>query len=137
MPDPPGWRRPGDPALDAWQLAEYQAAADTLAARGGHVVWIDVPCAKTHAIDTHERALWFVDHRTIPRLAAARPIVHVVDLERRDLPAATFTADFGGVAGRPPRRHALLRRGRAGGRELGDADRARAGAAARDRVAKS
>jgi hypothetical protein len=73
------WQQPGDKALDAWQLSEYQAAADVLSARGAGVVWLTIPCE--HELIARGSALWHVNRRTIPALAASRPSVHVVDLD--------------------------------------------------------
>ena len=71
--------QPGFPALDAWQLSEYQAAADILSARGAPVVWFTIPCENA-PIETGT-PLWQVNRRTVPKLAASRPAVHVVDLD--------------------------------------------------------
>jgi peptidoglycan/LPS O-acetylase OafA/YrhL len=101
LPGPLGWRKPGDPALDRWQLAEYEAAADTLSARGGHLVWLNVPCGRDIPVD-EEHGLWFVNQRTIPRLAASRPRVHPIDLDAQLCPGGRFRAGFGGVPNARP-----------------------------------
>jgi hypothetical protein len=45
------WARPGDPALDRWQLSEYQAAADVLSARGAPVLWFNSASPRTWGAD--------------------------------------------------------------------------------------
>ena len=87
---------PATPALDAWQLAEYKAAAGTLSARGGHVVWMTVPCDKDVAINK-KSGLWYVNRRTIPRLSDASSRVHVLDLDAKVCPGGKFTAEIDGV----------------------------------------
>jgi hypothetical protein len=87
--------RPGSPALDDWQLGEYQAAADVLSARGAPVLWMDIGC-ENHAIRAHE-PFWYVDYQTIPDLAASRPAVHPVDMNRLLCPAGPPNPNFGGV----------------------------------------
>jgi len=87
--------RPGDPAIDRWQLSEYRDAADALAARGAPVLWMASACE-----DEPIRAgdpFWQVDYRTIPRLAASRRSVHVVDLNHLLCPHGPPNPDFGGV----------------------------------------
>ena len=89
------WAQPGDPALDRWQLSEYQAAADILSARGAPVLWLDTACGET-AIGRHD-LFWTMDHRTIPKLAASRPAVHMVDMDHLLCPNGPPNLDFGGV----------------------------------------
>ncbi len=101
LPGSSKWRSPGDPALDAWQLGEYTAAADTLGARHGTVVWMTAPCAEHIAVDK-EHGLWYVNERTIPRLADARPFVHVLDLDNAVCPNGAFVRSFGGVRNARP-----------------------------------
>src|SRR5947208_5924952 len=55
-----------NPALDAWQLAEYQRAADVLSARGARVVWFSIACEGGTTIKRGE-PLWYVNRRTIDR----------------------------------------------------------------------
>jgi hypothetical protein len=94
LPGRDDWLQPGAPALDAWQLSEYRAAADVLSARGAPVVWLTIPCE--NAPIRPGDPLWFVDRRTIPRLAASRPAVHVVDLDH-ELCSHGASHAFGGV----------------------------------------
>jgi hypothetical protein len=96
LPGASDFTNPGHPALDAWQLSEYQAAADTLGARGGQIVWLTAPCDKNVPVDK-KNGLWYVDERTIPRLAASRPSVHVLDLDAQLCPGGKYQSDFGGV----------------------------------------
>src|SRR5947208_16164478 len=69
-----------NPALDAWQLAEYQRAADVLSARGARVVWFSIACEGGTTIKRGE-PLWYVNRRTIPALARSRPLVRLIDLD--------------------------------------------------------
>lgn len=94
LPGRSDWLRPGAPALDDWQLSEYQAAADVLSARGAPVVWFTIPCENTPIRPGDP--LWFVNRHTIPRLAASRPAVHVVDLDH-ELCARGASHAFAGV----------------------------------------
>ncbi len=87
--------RPGDPALDRWQLSEYQAAADVLSARGAPVLWVDSACEGQPI--GHDDPFWVVDYRTIPALARSRPYVHMVDLNHLLCPHGPPNPDFGGV----------------------------------------
>jgi peptidoglycan/LPS O-acetylase OafA/YrhL len=89
------WAQPGDPALDRWQLSEYQAASDVLSARGAPVLWLDSAC-EDGPIKRGE-PFWFVDYRTIPQLAASRPSVHVVDMNHLLCPHGAPDPDFAGV----------------------------------------
>ena len=97
LPGHTTFSEPGDPALDNWQLSEYQAATDVLAARGAPTVWFTIPCESHTAHQA--RPLMFVNRRTLPRLAASRPTAHVIDLDHelcRDgqaLPAYAGVAD--------------------------------------------
>jgi hypothetical protein len=86
---------PGVPALDAWQLSEYRAAADELSARHAPIVWFTIPCEQV--VNHPGDPLWIVDHRTIPALAASRPAVHVVDLDHAVCANGPMSG-FGGVA---------------------------------------
>jgi peptidoglycan/LPS O-acetylase OafA/YrhL len=89
------WAKPGDPELDRWQLSEYQAAADILSARGAPVLWLNTACGET-AIGRND-TFWTLDYQTIPKLAAARPAVHMVDLNHLICPNGPPNLDFGGV----------------------------------------
>jgi hypothetical protein len=89
------WATPGDPELDRWQLSEYQAASDILSARGAPVLWFNIACEET-AIQPHD-PFWIIDHDTIPKLAASRPAVHVVDMNHLMCPDGPPNPDFGGV----------------------------------------
>jgi hypothetical protein len=86
--------QPGTPQLDAWQLSEYQAAADVLSKRGAPVVWFTIPCENEPIL--HGSPLWYVNRRTIPALAASRRAVHVVDLDH-ELCARGPSHDYAGV----------------------------------------
>jgi peptidoglycan/LPS O-acetylase OafA/YrhL len=101
VPGTPGWSHPGQRALDQWQLGEYEAAADTLSARGGQVVWMTPPC-EAGADVTKQKGMWYVDERTIPRLAAARPAVHVLDLNGKICPRGAYEPTIDGVANARP-----------------------------------
>ena len=118
--------QPGDPAIDRWQLSEYQAAADVLAARGAPVLWLDIACEG----DPIQRGqpFWVVDYRTIPALAASRPAVHEVDMNHLMCPGGPPNPVFHGVPNVRPDIARLLRRGGARGCEVADAHRARRGA---------
>jgi peptidoglycan/LPS O-acetylase OafA/YrhL len=87
--------RPGYPALDQWQLSEYEAAADVLSARGAPVLWLDIACEGA-PIRLHE-PFWVVDYQTIPDLAASRPAVHPVDMNRLLCPSGPPLSTFHGV----------------------------------------
>jgi len=89
------WAQPGDAAIDRWQLSEYRAAADVLSARGAPVLWLDSACVDEPI--KHGEPYWFVDYQTIPRLAASRPAVHVVDMNHLLCPHGPPENDFGGV----------------------------------------
>jgi hypothetical protein len=95
LPGRTDWLKPGAPALDAWQLSEYRAAADMLSARGAPVVWFTIPCEKE--INEPGTPLWDVNHHTIRALAASRPAVRVVDLDHA-LCSQGPMSSFGGVA---------------------------------------
>jgi peptidoglycan/LPS O-acetylase OafA/YrhL len=106
LPDGSTIASPGDPEIDRWQLAEYQAATDILAARGAHVVWFTVPCG-TERIGPSD-PLWHVNRRTLPKLAASRPAAHVIDLDRELCRGARADApsSYAGIAdARPDARH--------------------------------
>ena len=91
-----GWQQPGDAAFDRWQLSEYQAAADTLSARGAALVWMNAPCVRDGPV-TPGTALYTVDRVTIPKLARSRAGVHPVDLEHAICPHDAFSNSFGSV----------------------------------------
>lgn len=95
VPGYAGWLHPGQAPLDAWQLSEYQAGADTLSARGAPVVWFTIPCEQEPTAPG--TPLWFVNHHTIRRLGATRSAVHVVDLDHA-ICAHGPMHSFGGVA---------------------------------------
>jgi peptidoglycan/LPS O-acetylase OafA/YrhL len=94
------WGRPGDPDFDRWHLSEYEAAADILSARGATVLWLDTPCVHT-AISPND-LFSKIDYGTIPELAAARPAVHMVDMNRLLCPKGPPNPDFGGVTDARP-----------------------------------
>jgi SGNH domain (fused to AT3 domains) len=94
LPDRTDWLQPGAPALDAWQLSEYQDAADVLSARGAPIVWFTIPCEDEPI--AVESPLWYVNRRTIPALAQSRRAVHVVDLDH-ELCRNGATNDYAGV----------------------------------------
>lgn len=89
------WANPGDPELDRWQLSEYQAAADILSARGAPVLWLNTACGESEI--GPDDLFWKLDYQTIPKLAAARPAVHVVDMNHLICPNGPPNLDFGGV----------------------------------------
>jgi hypothetical protein len=92
-----GWRQPGDPLLDEWQLKEYQAAVDTLTAKGAHVVWLNAPCGRDVTISRNS-PLWHVNRHTIPKLTQTRRTVHALDLERQLCRNGKFVESFSGIA---------------------------------------
>ena len=89
------FERPGNAALDRWQLSEYQAAADVLSARGAPVLWLDIACEDA-AVKPRD-PFWAIDYKTIPALAASRPAVHEVDMNHLICPGGPPNPDFGGV----------------------------------------
>ena len=94
MPDG-RWAKPGDPEFDRWQLSEYQTAADVLSARGAHVLWLNTACEGT-PIKPRD-LFWIHNVRTLPKLAASRFAVHLVDMDKLLCPHGPPNADFGGV----------------------------------------
>jgi hypothetical protein len=102
---PPGatdFLKPGNPQLDAWQLSEYQKAADTLSAQGGKVVWLTVPCIHTtgpfasNALDNRE--IKYENSHQIAAVARMRPnAVRVIDLNKELCPGGQFQSSFDGV----------------------------------------
>jgi hypothetical protein len=92
--------RPGDPELDAWQLAEYHAAADVLSARGARVAWLTIPCGDEPY--TPGEPFWVVNERTIPRLAREHPAVRAVDLDAELCGDGPPGSDYRGVEGFRP-----------------------------------
>lgn len=99
LPGHGDWLQPGAPALDDWQLSEYQAAADVLSARRAPVVWFTIPCENAPILPGDP--LWFVNRHTIPRLAGSRPAVHVVDLDH-ELCSRGASHSFAGVSDARP-----------------------------------
>jgi hypothetical protein len=89
------WATPGDPEFDRWQVSEYQTAADILSARGAPVLWLTAAC-DGKPIKPHE-PYWLHDYRTLPRLAASRSAVHIVDMNHLMCPHGPPNPDFGGV----------------------------------------
>ncbi|MGQ0824143.1 MAG: acyltransferase family protein [Actinomycetota bacterium] len=86
---------PGNPGLDAWQLGEYQAAADVLSQRGAAVAWLSVPCAQTDT-STPGTAIALVN-RTVTELDRSRRAVRALDLDGALCPDGEFVRAFGGV----------------------------------------
>jgi peptidoglycan/LPS O-acetylase OafA/YrhL len=95
LPGGTEYRSPGDPALDAWQLGEYRAAADVLSARGARVLWSTVPCDDEPILTGDP--LWHVNRRTLPRLAAQHDAVEIFDLDALLCPGGRPSRAFGGV----------------------------------------
>ena len=83
---------PGDPRYDAWQLSEYEAAADVLSARGARVDWLTIPCLDD-ASSAEGGFIWRVN-RTINRLSYAHDAVGVVDLDAELCPDHTYTSRY-------------------------------------------
>jgi len=105
LPGTSGFTRPGDPALDAWQLSEYQRAADVLSARGARVVWFSIACENNTPIRRGE-PFWYVNRGTLPLLAASRPSVRLIDLDSLLCGGGRLRNDLGGVADiRPDHAH--------------------------------
>jgi hypothetical protein len=96
LPGASDFSRPGNPALDAWQLSEYQRAADVLSARGARVVWFSIACEGGTKIKRGE-SLWYVNRRTTPALARSRPAVRLVDLDGFLCRRPRELTDLGGV----------------------------------------
>ena len=96
LPGASDFSRPGNPALDAWQLSEYQHAADVLSARGARVVWFSIACEGGTTIK-HGESLWYVNRRTIPALARSRPAVRLIDLDGFLCNGTHELTDLGGV----------------------------------------
>jgi peptidoglycan/LPS O-acetylase OafA/YrhL len=90
------WRAPGDPILDNWQLSEYQAATDTLSARGAQVVFLAPPCEPQFSIQRGS-PLWRIDRELLPRVARSREAVHVLDLGTQLCPHGKALLDYAGV----------------------------------------
>jgi len=104
LPGEDDYSLPGDPDLDAWQLSEYQAATDVLAARGAPVNWFTIPCSDVR-IETGE-PLWHVNRRLLPKLAATRDAARVIDLDTELCPDGNPPTEYAGVAGfRPDNAH--------------------------------
>jgi peptidoglycan/LPS O-acetylase OafA/YrhL len=101
LPGSSQWVKPGDPSLDSWQLSEYEAAADVLSARGGKVAWMTIPCTSTATVSKPD-GIWYLDERTIPRLADARSSVHVLDLSTKICPGGQYQPRIDGVADARP-----------------------------------
>jgi hypothetical protein len=94
MPDG-RWEIPGQPEFDRWQLSEYQTAADILSSRGAQVLWLNTACEGT-PIKPHD-PFWIHNVQTLPKLAASRPAVHLVDMDKLLCPHGPPNVDFGGV----------------------------------------
>jgi peptidoglycan/LPS O-acetylase OafA/YrhL len=90
------WRTPGDPELDAWQLGEYQAAADTLSARGAKLVWLDAPCEPNFRLAPRS-PLWMLDRILLPKVAATRKNLQLLDLGPQLCPGDNPLTDYAGV----------------------------------------
>ena len=94
MPDG-RWEKPGQPEFDRWQLSEYQTASDILSARGAQVLWLNTAC-EGNPIEPHD-LFWIHNAQTLPKLAASRSAVHLVDMNRLLCPNGPPNLDFGGV----------------------------------------
>ena len=101
LPGSSAWSTPGDAAFDRWQLGEYEAAADTLAARGAQIVWMTAPC-EPHFRVAPGSPLWRIDHQLIPKTAQQRRSVHVLDLGPQLCPHGTPLVDYRGVRNARP-----------------------------------
>jgi hypothetical protein len=105
LPGASEFSRPGDPAYDAWQLSEYQRAADVLSSRGARVVFFSIACENNTAIERGE-PFWYVNRGTLPLLARSRPSVRLVDLDALLCGGGRMRNSLGGVAGiRPDHAH--------------------------------
>jgi hypothetical protein len=96
LPGATDYSRPGNPALDAWQLSEYRKATDVLSARGARVVWFSIACEGGTTIKRGE-PLWYVNRRTIPALARSRSSVRLIDLDGFLCNRKHELTDLGGV----------------------------------------
>jgi SGNH domain-containing protein len=105
LPGATDFARPGTPAIDAWQLSEYQRATDVLSARGARVVWFSIACEGGTTIKRGE-PLWYVNRRTIPALARSHPSVRLIDLDGFLCNRPHELTDLGGVQNiRPDHAH--------------------------------
>jgi hypothetical protein len=96
LPGSSVYTRPGNPALDAWQLSEYQDAADVLSARGAAVDWFSIAC-EGPTPNRRGDPLWYVNRRTLPALARSRPAVRLIDLDSMLCGGKHVLTDLGGV----------------------------------------
>ncbi len=104
LPGEDDYSVPGDRELDAWQLSEYQAATDVLAARGAPVNWFTIPCSEAPIVSGEP--LWHVNRRLLPKLAATRDAARVIDLDAELCPGGRMPAEYAGVVDfRPDRAH--------------------------------
>jgi len=105
LPGTSRFTRPGDPALDAWQLSEYRRAAAVLSARGARVVFFSIACENNTPIRRGE-PYWYVDRGTLPLLARSSPSVRLIDLDALLCGGGRLRNDLGGVANiRPDHAH--------------------------------
>jgi peptidoglycan/LPS O-acetylase OafA/YrhL len=96
---------PGDQAHDAWQLSEYQAAADVLGRRGADVVWLTIPCTPD-AGSGRGTTTNTVNDKIIRGVQRAREFVRVLDLDAQLCPRHQYRSDYGAVdPARPDGRH--------------------------------
>jgi len=89
------WAIPGDPEFDRWQVSEYQTATDILTARGAQVLWLNTAC-DGKAIKRND-PYWIHDVKTLPKFAASRSAVHLVDMNHLMCPNGPPNPDFGTV----------------------------------------
>jgi hypothetical protein len=76
-----------------------------LAARGARVVFFSIACENNTAIE-HGEPYWYVNRRTLPRLAASRPAVRLIDLDALLCGGGRLRNDLGGVSDiRPDHAH--------------------------------
>ncbi len=90
---------PGVAPFDDRYVEGYSSAVDLLSAGGARVVVLDPMCV---ANPEHSRRLQYARDRLLPRVAQARPGVHLVDVTSRLCPGGAFDPDLGGVTGARP-----------------------------------
>jgi peptidoglycan/LPS O-acetylase OafA/YrhL len=91
-----GWQSPGNAAYDQWQRREYGAAAQTLSAGGGRIVWLRVPCSGGVPVNPGS-SLWTVNTKAIDPLTGPRSPVRVLDLNPQICPTGKPLHDYDGV----------------------------------------
>lgn len=98
-----GVRTIGDPAVDAFLLAEYSDLVDTLSRRGAAIVWMRAPCGPVpfqdgDSVRDADRELRLLNTNVLEPLAASRPeIDQLFPLDEVLCPDGEFTEDIDGI----------------------------------------